>query len=113
WSAPAERSDDGALASARRASNFQRPSHRPKRCRAIALPPHSKRGAGHPDAFGVRRQNEVATALWSRLHARRTSNARRIGQSGVALALCHRTPKGLVYFKTPIHFGSHSDIDGT
>ncbi|MEW6160904.1 MAG: hypothetical protein AB1813_26035, partial [Verrucomicrobiota bacterium] len=59
------------------------------------MPPHSKRGAGQPDAFGVRRQNEVTTALWPRLDARRTVNARRIGQSGVALALCHRTPKGV------------------
>ncbi|MEW6157064.1 MAG: hypothetical protein AB1813_06500 [Verrucomicrobiota bacterium] len=57
------------------------------------MPPRSKRGAGQPDAFGVRRQNEVTTALWPRLDARRTASARRIGQSGAALTLCHRTPK--------------------
>jgi hypothetical protein len=45
-----------------------------------------------PRHYGVRRQNEVTTVLWPRLAACAWSDVHRIGQSGVALTLCHRSP---------------------
>jgi hypothetical protein len=50
--------------------------------------------------FGVRRQSGAATALWFLIHENNI-------KSGVAAALCHRTPK-----KSPNHFLSRDDGSG-
>ncbi|MEW6158921.1 MAG: hypothetical protein AB1813_15965, partial [Verrucomicrobiota bacterium] len=67
----------------------------PKRCRALwRLPPHSKMSGLCPSRYGVRRQNEVATALWPwqsvQVNPVRWDLAKAVSR---ALALCRRTPK--------------------
>jgi hypothetical protein len=68
WSAPAERSDDGALAFATRVGFSARLALAKAVSRALALATALHRSGVPPrHVFGVRRQSEATTALWPSL----------------------------------------------
>ncbi|MEW6155929.1 MAG: hypothetical protein AB1813_00760, partial [Verrucomicrobiota bacterium] len=88
-------SGDGALGLATRVGKSNAMGVWPKRCRALSrLPPQSKMSELRPLRYGVRRQNEVTTALWPWQCVWVNPLRWEFGQSGVARSrACHRTPK--------------------
>jgi hypothetical protein len=93
WTAPAERSDDGAFARTTISENLPRESRAPKRCRAsLATALQNTHGepihpvdCGDMSPLSLRRRNDPARVLWSSVSVHSPLAAK--------AASCRRTPK--------------------